>query len=85
MKECFSADLQGLSDAVSVLDTLISVYLPSVSDFLKQKCVQTSLFAMSWFNTIFAYDFPRSFFVRVMDLFIFSGWKTLFTVSLAIL
>lgn len=61
-----------------VLDALVSVFLPHVGDFLKKKGVETGLFATSWFNTLFAYDFPRSFFVRVMDLFLFSGWKSLY-------
>ncbi|KAL4448703.1 hypothetical protein ABPG74_012792 [Tetrahymena malaccensis] len=84
-KDCYFEDLNGLQQAVKILDNLIKLYFPHVADFLNKKNIQTGLFATSWFNTLFAYDFPRQFFIRVIDLFLFSGWKILFQISLAII
>jgi len=43
------------------------------------------LYAMQWFMTFFARDFPLELSLRVWDLFLLEGWPILFQVALAVM
>lgn len=82
-KDFFEKDLTNLKLACQIMDNLIKVYIPDLSDFLRQRETQAALFATPWFQTLFSYDFRN---VKViLDLFLTKGWKIIFKIGLSIL
>lgn len=47
--------------------------------------VGPTMYASQWFMTIFSYNFPFEVVVRIWDIFLYEGKKTLFQVALAVL
>lgn len=84
-KEFFSQNMNGLRQATAILDHLIMIHFPDLSDFLSKKGVSSSLFAIPWFNTLFSYDNNKYLMIKTLNLFIYDGWKILFQLSLSIL
>ncbi len=55
------------------------------SSYFRKLNVQPGMYASQWFMTIFSYNFPFSFVVRVWDLFLIESWSIVFRVALVLL
>eukprot|EP01068_Selenidium_serpulae_P010421 Selendium_serpulae@DN5462_c0_g1_i1.p2 len=58
---------------------------PRLFKHLEEESVGPTMYASQWFMTVFTYNFPFEVVVRVWDVFLNEGKKTLFRVALAIL
>ena len=50
-----------------------------------QEGVEPPMYCTHWFNTIFAYSLPFEHLLRVWDVFLLEGMKTVFRVGVALL
>ena len=59
-----------------------------VSEVLRQfdaVGVDMAMFAPQWFMTLFVYLFPTSLVLRIWDIFLLEGWKTIYRVGIALI
>lgn len=59
--------------------------LPELFNHFQQQNFYTSMYASSWFLTLFSSNLPLHIANRVMDLFLFDGLEIIFRLSIAIL
>jgi len=64
---------------------LLKWHLPRLFHHLEKENVDATMYASQWFMTIFTYNFSFEVAIRVWDIFLNEGIKTVFRVSLAIL
>ncbi|GJP65605.1 hypothetical protein CLOP_g22477 [Closterium sp. NIES-67] len=66
-------------------DRLLHECLPQLARHMESEGVTPSMYASQWFITVFAYSFPFATTLRIWDVFLFEGMKTVFRVGLALL
>ncbi|CAI5951451.1 unnamed protein product [Closterium sp. NIES-65] len=66
-------------------DRLLHECLPQLARHMEGEGVTPSMYASQWFITVFAYSFPFATTLRIWDVFLFEGMKTVFRVGLALL
>jgi hypothetical protein len=64
---------------------LIDAELPRLGAHMAAEGVEPSMYCTHWFNTVFAYSLPFEHLLRVWDVFLLEGMKTVFRVGLALL
>jgi hypothetical protein len=64
---------------------LVDAELPRLGSHMAAESVEPSMYCTHWFNTIFAYSLPFEHLLRVWDVFLLEGMKTVFRVGLALL
>ena len=73
------------------MDKLIYLYLPKIHFHFKRYQIKTDFFMSPYFITLFTHIYPfiqeknNIFIMRVLDEFIFNGWKIIFEVVLTLL
>ncbi len=95
---CFASALQkralrslylpGLVDLMRrchVLDKLVEVHLPDLSHHFREEGISTSMFSTEWIMTLFSRNFETELACRVLEVFLFEGYKVVYRVSLSIL
>lgn len=85
MRSMYNQRMTGTAVLLHHFDCLLSRHVPSLTQHLEKINIGTGLFASQWFITVFTYNFPFDFVVRVWDRFLFMGWKPVFRVALALL
>jgi hypothetical protein len=81
----YSKGLRGIQVDAKVLDSLVAKTLPDVSKHLQAHKVESLLFCVEWFMSVFSRTLPWSCVLRIWDIFLFEGVKVLFRASLAVL
>lgn len=71
--------------ALSTLDILLEKACPRLSKCLYRLGISSHMYATSWFMSIFTSSLPFAVTVRIWDMFLCEGWKTLYRVALALL
>merc|ERR1712013_194072 len=68
-------------------DALLLKFMPKVFRHLKQLSspIEPALYASKWFITIFCYEFPFTYVLRLWDIYLHEGIKFVFRVSLALM
>lgn len=84
--DVYAKHFEGLQHCFTTLNKLMLVHFPRVVDHFNECNVKVSMFATSWFTTLFTnYDtLPRLYVARILDIFIVDGWNFVYQVALAI-
>lgn len=85
LRELFKPSMAELGLCMYKLECLIQEFLPDLYQHFQTQSFHTSMYASSWFLTLFATVVPLSVACRVMDLFISEGMDVIFRVGIAIL
>ena len=90
--QLFINDLERLKKYFYVFERLINIFLPELYFYFIQNNINVSFFCSSWFITLFTNAFQYNtnmenpkIFLRIWDLFIFSGWKSIIKIGIAII
>ena len=81
----YKAGLKKLKLRCFQLDSLVQKELPALAGHLKGVGLTAKVYAARWFLTLLSCDLPGPALLVVWDLFLYSGWKALFRVMLAML
>ncbi|XP_056012324.1 ecotropic viral integration site 5 ortholog-like isoform X4 [Ostrea edulis] len=85
LRELFKPSMAELGLCMYKLECLIQELLPDMYLHFQSQGFHTSMYASSWFLTLFATSFSLSLSCRVMDLFISEGMDVIFRLGIAIL
>ncbi|VDH99540.1 ecotropic viral integration site 5 protein [Mytilus galloprovincialis] len=85
LRELFKPSMAELSLCMYKLECLIQDLLPALYLHFQSQGFYTSMYASSWFLTLFATTLSLSLACRVMDLFISEGMDIIFKLGIAIL
>ncbi|TPX48227.1 hypothetical protein SeMB42_g03081 [Synchytrium endobioticum] len=81
----YSVNMVGAVVDNQVFETMVSKYMPILSDRFKKHDIQLSAASLPWFLSLYINSLPLPFALRVLDCFFLEGPKVLFQVGLAIL
>ena len=86
-RDMFGEGLARLKLCFFQLDELLKVHLPLTHNHLKTERVSHSMYASSWFLTLYTTHETLSddHVHRVLELFLVEGWKVVFGVALSVL
>ena len=68
-----------------VLLNLEKKFIPKIYDILKRDEVYASIYASEWFLCLFAKDLKPKILMRVIDVFLYEGYKVIYRFALAFL
>lgn len=85
MRELWRPGVPQLKLRIYQFDRLISSKLPSMHAHFRDIGLAPDFFASQWFLTLMSYNMSMDQLVRVWDVLIFDGWKTIFRVGIAVL
>lgn len=81
----YSSNLLGIQADQRVLQTLLTNYLPTIDEKLKQHDIEVSLISYQWFLTLFASVVHMKILLRIFDWFFCDGSIILFQLTLGML
>jgi len=84
-KRLYVSDMQLLRSTLDQFKLYMDEILPNISQHLDKESVSVSLFATSWFHTMFSREGQMDFVMRIWDIFYNEGISIIFRVALAIL
>jgi len=85
MEGMYQEGLPLLQKYLYQFDGLVEAFLPRLSAHLRQENIVPTMYCSQWFITVFSYTLPFDCLLRVWDIFIFEGMKTVFSVGLELL
>lgn len=85
LREIFKPSMQELGLCMQQLENLVQEYLPDLLMHFTAQSLHTSMYASSWFLTLFATSLPLKVAFRVMDAVLLDGLTFVFQMSIAIL
>ncbi|XP_041370278.1 ecotropic viral integration site 5 ortholog-like isoform X2 [Gigantopelta aegis] len=85
LRELFKPSMAELGLCMYKLECLIQELLPDLHQHFQTQYFHTSMYASSWFLTLYVTSFNLSLACRIMDLFISEGMEMIFRVGIAIL
>ncbi|GFR45598.1 hypothetical protein Agub_g6994 [Astrephomene gubernaculifera] len=85
LKRLYLPGMPGLQCCLYQFKYLLHDAAPRLAARMEREGVDPALYATHWFNTAFAYTLPFGYLLRVWDVFLAEGIKTLFRVGLAVL
>ncbi|RUS91206.1 hypothetical protein EGW08_001012 [Elysia chlorotica] len=85
LRELFKPSMAELGLCMYKLECLIQELLPTLLVHFQTQNFDTSMYASSWFLTLFVTSLPLSLARRIMDLFVSEGMEMIFRVGVAIL
>ena len=88
----FEKDLEKMQKYFYVFDRLISILLPELHYHFKENNISSTHFLTPWLITLFTHIFNNIkdrnnplILLRIFDLFIFSGWKSIIKIGITLL
>ena len=81
----YSPGFPDLKKKFYVLLNLEKKFIPRVYEILKRDTIYPSIYASEWFICLFSKDLQPNALVRVMDTFLFEGYKVIYRFALAFL
>jgi hypothetical protein len=81
----FQPGLPGLEECIFVHNALLKKYMPKLAARLTEIGFVPQMYCVHWFMTIFAVYFPMDIVVRIWDVYLIEGRKTVFRIGLAIM
>eukprot|EP01100_Stratorugosa_tubuloviscum_P013565 TRINITY_DN6878_c0_g1_i2.p1 TRINITY_DN6878_c0_g1~~TRINITY_DN6878_c0_g1_i2.p1 ORF type:complete len:595 (-),score=245.76 TRINITY_DN6878_c0_g1_i2:94-1878(-) len=81
----FSTSCKSTAITMATLKTLISRFLPNLHEHLKSLQVDITIFATSWFNSLFTLALDFKYVLRIVDAYILQGERVLVRAGLALL
>ncbi|ESP00273.1 hypothetical protein LOTGIDRAFT_141007 [Lottia gigantea] len=85
LRELFKPSMAELGLCMFKLECLIQELLPELYVHFNAQNFYTSMYASSWFLTLYTTSFPLAIACRIMDLFISEGMDAIFRLAIAIL
>ena len=84
MNQLWRPGVPQLKLRVFQFDHLLQSFFPRLHATLQALEVSPDFFASQWFLTLLTYHLPQASVVRIWDVLLTDGWKTVFRVGLAI-
>ena len=81
-RELYLPDMPGLHLRIYQFDRLIEDTLPELHLHLKNQKIKSSMYAIQWFLTLFAYKFPLDMVLRIYDVVVAEGLESLLKFAL---
>lgn len=85
MREMFKPSMAELGLCMYQLECLVQELLPELHVHFQSQSLHTSMYASSWFLTLFSTTLPLALAFRIMDVFISEGMEMIFRISISIL
>lgn len=85
LRELFKPSMAELGVCMFQFECLVQELLPDLFQHFMTQSFHTSMYASSWFLTLFATCLPLPLACRVMDVFISEGMEVVFRIGIAIL
>ncbi|KAJ8270909.1 hypothetical protein GJAV_G00120630 [Gymnothorax javanicus] len=85
LRELFKPSMAELGLCMYQFECMVQELLPELHVHFQAQSFHTSMYASSWFLTIFLTSFPLSVATRIFDIFMCEGLEVVFRVGLAIL
>uniref|UniRef100_A0A8C9SAZ9 Ecotropic viral integration site 5 n=1 Tax=Scleropages formosus TaxID=113540 RepID=A0A8C9SAZ9_SCLFO len=85
LRELFKPSMAELGLCMYQFESMIQEQLPELHMHFQAQSFHTSMYASSWFLTIFLTSFPLPIATRIFDIFMCEGLEIVFRVGLAIL
>lgn len=85
LRDMFRENFEQLQLRLYQLDRLIEVNFPDLWQHFADNGIESHMYASQWFLTIFTAKFPLFLVFRVLDVFLFFGFDSIFQVALGIL
>lgn len=85
LRELFKPSMAELGLCMYQFESMIQEHLPELHMHFQAQSFHTSMYASSWFLTIFLTSFPLPVATRIFDIFMCEGLEIVFRVGLAIL
>jgi hypothetical protein len=76
-REFYLPEMPGLHLRIYQFDRLIEDMLPDLHLHLKNQKIKSSMYALQWFLTLFAYKFPLGMVLRIFDVVIAEGLESI--------
>ncbi len=84
MREMFLNGMPGLSRAFYCFLCLFKSYMPKLHAHLIEQAFIPHIYATDWFMTIFSCSLPFEGVLRIWDIYLVEGPKTMYRIALAI-
>ncbi|XP_076048504.1 ecotropic viral integration site 5 isoform X3 [Oratosquilla oratoria] len=85
LREMFKPSMAELGLCMYQLECLIQEHLPDLHAHFTSQSFHTSMYASSWFLTLFSTTLPQPLACRVMDCFLIDGIEVIFRIAVACL
>lgn len=85
LRELFKPSMAELGLCMYQFECMIQEYLPELFVHFQSQSFHTSMYASSWFLTVFLTTFPLPVATRIFDIFMSEGLEIVFRVGLALL
>ncbi|XP_060231859.1 EVI5-like protein isoform X1 [Meriones unguiculatus] len=85
LRELFKPSMAELGLCIYQFEYLLQEQLPDLNAHFRSQSFHTSMYASSWFLTLFLTTFPLPVATRVFDIFMYEGLEVVFRVGLALL
>ncbi|XP_043195541.1 ecotropic viral integration site 5 ortholog-like isoform X1 [Amphibalanus amphitrite] len=85
MREMFKPSMSELGVCIYQLEVLVQEQLPELHGHFASQSFHTSMYASSWFLTLFTTALPLPLASRVMDWFLSDGMEVIFRLAVAVL
>lgn len=77
--------MPGTKLVLNVFSHLGERYLPKIWNHLTQENIHYSMYATSWFMTVYTNSFPFDLVTKIFDVLWYEGFKIVYRVALALL
>lgn len=81
-RDFYLPEMPGLHLKIYQFDRLLEDKLPELSMHLKNQNIKSSMYAIQWFLTLFAYKFPLEMVLRIYDVVIAEGLESILKFAL---
>lgn len=81
-RELYLPEMPGLHLRIYQFDRLLEDNLPELYSHLKNQKISSSMYAIQWFLTLFAYKFPLDMVLRIYDVVIAEGVESILKFAL---
>ncbi|KAF6021285.1 EVI5L [Bugula neritina] len=85
MRNLFKPGMAELGSCMYQLEYLIQSHSPPLYQHFQAQSFHTSMYASSWFLTLFTTQLPLHVCFRIMDIFLFEGMEIVFRIGVALL
>ncbi|KAB0400627.1 hypothetical protein E2I00_013669 [Balaenoptera physalus] len=85
LRELFKPSMAELGLCIYQFEYMLQEQLPDLNTHFRSQSFHTSMYASSWFLTLFLTTFPLPVATRVFDIFMYEGLEIVFRVGLALL
>uniref|UniRef100_A0A4W2D2X0 Ecotropic viral integration site 5 like n=1 Tax=Bos indicus x Bos taurus TaxID=30522 RepID=A0A4W2D2X0_BOBOX len=85
LRELFKPSMAELGLCIYQFEYMLQEQLPDLNTHFRSQSFHTSMYASSWFLTLFLTTFPLPVATRVFDIFMYEGLEIIFRVGLALL